>query len=270
MSAEAILFQAHALNCHYGSGKKAVHALRDIDFTIARGEVVSLVGESGSGKSTLARMLLGLQAPTSGSLLFDGLPVVGNHAYYRRVQGILQDPIASFNQFYTVRTQLAHVFRLHQNPPDLSEQHLRIDAALQSVGLDPARTADRYPHELSGGQCQRLLLARIVLASPEVLIADEPTTQVDACSRAHLLDLLMGLRHELSMTIVFVTHDLGLAHHLGDRMFIMHQGQIVESADAQEIFQRPSHAYTRQLLESIPRMRSPWIGQGFPNHPFHP
>jgi len=266
----AEIYLANALRCDYGRGRHRVSALDGLDFSITQGETISIVGESGAGKTTLAKILLGLHRPTGGTLLFAGAPLPECRNLCHRVQGIFQDPYASFNQFYTVKAQLRDAFHLQAAPPSPPEMDALVDQALLAVNLDPTKLEGKYPFELSGGQMQRLLVARIVLIRPEVLIADEPTSMVDACSRTHILDLLLGLRHELDMTLVFITHDVGLAHYISDRIFIMHQGRIVEEGVPSKIFQNPQHEYTRRLLDNIPRMRSPWLTKDRALQPLNP
>lgn len=261
MPAEQPLFHATGLRCVYGKGRDAVAALDGVDFSIERGEVISIVGESGAGKTTLAKIMLGLQRPTAGTLLFEGMPIPDSRRHCHKVQAVFQDPYASFNQFYTVKAQLRDAFHLFANPPSDPEIIQLIDQALLSVNLEPHKLDGKYPFELSGGQMQRLLLARIVLIRPQVLIADEPTSMVDACSRTHILDLLLGLQHELGMTTVFITHDIGLAHYVSDRLFIMYQGKIEEQGSPADIFSHPQKEYTRSLLDNIPRLRSPWLAK---------
>lgn len=261
MPTETPLFSARDLRCVYGRGRDAVAAIDGIDFDIAKGEVISIVGESGAGKTTLAKIMLGLQRQTSGTLQFEGAAIPPSRIHCHKVQAVFQDPFASFNQFYTIKAQLRDTFNLFAQPPSAPEITQLIDHALHSVNLDPAKLDGKYPFELSGGQMQRLLLARIVLIRPQVLIADEPTSMVDACSRTQILDLLLGLQHELDMTIVFITHDIGLAHYVSDRIFIMFQGKIEEEGSPAQIFANPQKEYTRRLLDNIPRLRSPWLAK---------
>ena len=260
------LYQAQGLRCVFGSGRRAITALDGVDFTITSGEVLGIVGESGAGKSTLAKILLGLQRPTVGSLLFREKPMPPTREICHQVQAVFQNPLACFNHFFTVKTQLRDTFHLMPNPPSPSEMDALIDQALETVHLSPTKLDGKYPFELSGGQIQRLLLARIALIRPQVLIADEPTSMVDACSRTHILDLVMSLQHEFNMTVVFITHDLGLAHYLCDRILVMHQGKMVEDAPTLKLFNEPEHPYTQQLLSNIPRLHSAWIRS--PNSPF--
>jgi len=226
---------------------------------------VSLVGQSGCGKTVLAKLLLRLDRPTSGRLLFDGRPIDAEpdlRRHFRRVQAVFQDPFSAFNQFFSIRSQLSSCFRLFETRPSRAEQAERVDAALRAVNIEPREIDGKYPFELSGGQMQRMLLARIFIIRPEVLVADEPTSMVDACSRASILEYLMKLKREHRMTIVFVTHDLGLACHVSDTLFIMHQGQIVERGAPDRVLGSPASAVTRQLLDDIPDVGRDWLGRG--------
>jgi peptide/nickel transport system ATP-binding protein len=222
------------------------------------------VGESGSGKTTLARMILGLLKPTSGKVLFRGEDISGyrtdrRRAYWRSVQGVFQDPYSAFNQFFRVRKILNDAFRLMPERPSRAERDDRIESALGLVNLQADEVLNRYPFELSGGQGQRLMIARVFLINPAVLIADEPTSMIDACSRASILDALMRLRAEQGTSIVFVTHDMGLAYYVSETVHIMSRGRIVESGPAERVMDAPEHPYTQQLLADVPRLHAEWI-----------
>ncbi|MDR2578900.1 MAG: dipeptide/oligopeptide/nickel ABC transporter ATP-binding protein [Chitinispirillales bacterium] len=250
-----------AVNCvrSFGHGKKFMTAVDDITFDIKDGEIVSLVGGSGCGKSVLAKMMLGLYKPTSGTFLYRGKPITDHKAHWREVQSVFQDPFSCFNQFFTIRSQLKAAFGIYKEKPSDKEMEERVDRALLAVNVKPSEVEGKYPFELSGGQMQRMLLARIFVLRPQVLIADEPTSMVDACVRANILDYLMKLKHELSMTIVFITHDIGLAYYVSDRLFIMHKGKIVEQGPPEEVTTSPKSEHTVQLLEDIPDVNREWI-----------
>jgi len=259
---DALKFEAKGLSRVFGHGKKATTAVRDVTFEIKDKEIISLVGQSGCGKTVLAKMLLRLETPTSGELLFNGKPITASgdpRNHWRQVQAVFQDPFSCFNQFFTIRSQLKSSFRLFETTPSDKEMEDRVDQALLNVNIKPKEVEGKYPFELSGGQMQRMLLARIFILKPQVLIADEPTSMVDACSRASILDYLMKLKQELSMTIVFVTHDIGLAYYVSDSLYIMHQGQIVERGTPDDVTQRPTSEITKQLLEDIPDIHREWI-----------
>ena len=255
-------FEAKDLSRTFGHGKRLVTAVDRVTFSIKDREIVSLVGQSGCGKTVLAKMLLRLEAPSSGELKFDGKPIGAEpdpRRHWRKVQAVFQDPFSAFNQFFTIRSQLKSSFTLFETKPSEKEMEERVDQALLAVNIKPKEVEGKYPFELSGGQMQRMLLARIFILRPQVLIADEPTSMVDACSRASILDYLMKLKEELSMTIVFVTHDIGLAYYVSDSIFIMHAGKIVEQGPPDQVTQRPSSEVTKQLLEDIPNVHRPWI-----------
>src|SRR6187402_1052239 len=255
-------FEAQGLSRSYGHGKKLVEAVKNLTFTIPNKAIVSVVGQSGSGKTVLAKLLLRLETPTSGALFFNGKPIACERdprQHWRSVQAVFQDPFSAFNQFFTIRAQLKSCFKLFLHKPSPDEIEARVDAALLAVNIKPKEIEGKYPFELSGGQMQRMLLARIFILRPEVLIADEPTSMVDACSRASILDYLLKLKRELDMTIVFVTHDIGLACYISDSIFIMHQGEIVERGPPDRVTRSPSNEVTQQLLRDIPDVHRQWI-----------
>ena len=265
MRSKGAKFEAVDLVRTYGHGKKLTVAIDRATFVIRDREVVSLVGQSGCGKTVLAKMLLRLETPTKGELLFDGRPIAETRDprdHWRRVQAVFQDPFAAFNQFFTVRSQLRSSFNLLREAPTRAEIEERVDQALLAVNIKPKEIEGKYPFELSGGQMQRMLLARIFILKPEVLVADEPTSMVDACSRASILEYLMKLRADLGMTIVFVTHDIGLAYYVSDSLFIMNKGQIVEQGAPDRVIQSPTSPVTKQLLADIPQLHRDWIKRG--------
>ncbi|MFH0920966.1 MAG: ABC transporter ATP-binding protein [Fibrobacterota bacterium] len=253
------IFVAENLARTFGYGKKKVTALDHVNFTLADQEIVSLVGGSGCGKSVLAKLMLGLLAPTSGRILYKGAPITDLKRHWREVQPVFQDPFSCFNQFFTIRSQLKDSFGILSEKPSKGEMNDRVDQALLAVNIKPPEIEGKYPFELSGGQMQRMLLARIFILKPRVLIADEPTSMVDACVRANILDYLMKLKQELKMTIVFITHDIGLAYYVSDRLFIMHGGAIVEQGPPNEVIESPKSAHTRTLLDDIPDLHRKWI-----------
>ncbi len=259
MPSETKVFDAKNVGCTFGHGKKLVRAVDDVSFTIDDQEIVSLVGGSGCGKSVLAKIMLGLQTPTSGQFLYKGNEIKDQRTHWREVQPVFQDPFSCFNQFFTIRSQLKDSFGIMKNKPSDKEMEERVDQALLAVNIEPPEIEGKYPFELSGGQMQRMLLARIFILKPSVLIADEPTSMVDACVRANILDYLMKLKEELKMTIVFITHDIGLAYYVSDRLFIMHQGKIVEAGSPDDVALSPKNEHTVQLLDDIPDINKEWI-----------
>jgi peptide/nickel transport system ATP-binding protein len=249
------LFSARDVSKTFGRGKNAVEAVRGVSFTLAENEVVSVVGESGSGKSTLARMVLGLTPVTSGSMSFRGTDVTimnarARTAYWKDVQAVFQDPFSAFNQFFTVRRLLARSMRLLEHKVGQE----RLEESLGHVGLDPADVLDRFPHELSGGQRQRVMIARALMMRPRLLVADEATSMLDASLRVNVLNVLTDLRDELGMTVLFITHDIGQACYVADRVLVMEQGVMVEQGPAEDVIFRPRHPYTRRLLSDVPRL----------------
>ena len=255
-------FEAQHLSRSYGHGNRRFFAVKNLNFTIPSKDVVSVVGQSGCGKTVLAKLLLRLETPTSGCLLFDGKPIAQERDprnHWRSVQAVFQDPFSAFNQFFTIRAQLKSSFKLFRQKPSREEMDARVDAALLAVNIEPREIEGKYPFELSGGQMQRMLLARIFILRPEVLIADEPTSMVDACSRASILEYLLKLKKELDMTIVFVTHDIGLACYISNSIFIMHQGEIVEQGPPELVTGSPTSEVTKQLLADIPDVHREWL-----------
>jgi len=238
------------------------HALDGVDLAVERGEIVALVGESGSGKTTLARTLVGLQRPDAGDVLVDGGPldysVRGLRAFRSRVQLILQDAAGALNPRQTVYESVAEGIRLHKrvqsDEQGRSEPEL-VAAALAEAGLrPPERLFLRYPHELSGGQKQRVLIAGALALRPELVLADEPVSSLDASIRGEILALLLKLREELGMGVVVVTHDLGLAWNIADRIAVMYLGRVVECGTTEEVLTAPRHPYTRALLSVVPEI----------------
>ncbi|MCL2690584.1 MAG: dipeptide/oligopeptide/nickel ABC transporter ATP-binding protein [Chitinispirillia bacterium] len=253
------IFTATNSVCSFGHGKKLVKAVDDVTFNVADEEIVSIVGGSGCGKSVLAKMMLGLYKPSAGTFLYKDKPITNTREHWRDVQAVFQDPFSCFNQFFPIRAQLKSAFGIYKDKPSNKEMEDRVDQALLAVNVKPSEVAGKYPFELSGGQMQRMLLARIFVLRPKVLIADEPTSMVDACVRANILDYLMKLKEELKMTIVFITHDIGLAYYVSDKLFIMHKGKIIEQGSPDEVTQSPKSEHTVQLLEDIPEIHKEWI-----------
>ena len=260
----AVLLEAKKINKVFGSGKKGVHAVKDVDFTIKQGEIISIVGESGSGKTTFAKILLGLLSESSGEINYKGqLRVLKTHAqrraYWKDIQSIFQDPFSTFNQFYRVEKVLNDCLKL-QDLGNISadEKRKKMIEACNFVNLKYEELYNKYPFELSGGQMQRLMIARIFIMQPNVLIADEPTSMIDACSRSTILEMLLKLRDERGMTILFITHDLGLAYYVSDTLYIMEHGEMVERGTADEVIGAARHPYTKRLVKDVPKLNEPW------------
>ncbi len=236
---------------------ETVHAVDNVDLAVARGEVVGLVGESGCGKSTLGRMVAGIMPPSEGKILFKGQDVAGLSANATKdaqlkIQMIFQDPYASLNPRLRVADIVGEAPRIHgMIPPGQFDTYL--DEQLRRAGLDPVFKR-RYPHQFSGGQRQRIGIARALAVQPEFLVCDEAVAALDVSIQAQILNLFMDLRHDLNLTYLFISHDLGVVEHLSDRVLIMYLGRIVESAPAEEIFGHPNHPYTQALLSEVPRI----------------
>jgi oligopeptide/dipeptide ABC transporter ATP-binding protein len=240
----------------------AARALDGVNMSVRAGEITAIVGESGSGKTTLARALVGLQPPSGGEVLYQGKPIErsrrGLLRFRGQVQMILQDAAGSLNPRQTVYESVAEGIRLHgrvaSDPDGRSEPDL-VAAALSEAGLrPPERMFLRYPHELSGGQKQRVLIAGALALRPQLLVADEPVSSLDASIRGEILALLLKLREELGVGIVVVTHDLGLAWNIADRIAVMYLGRVVEFGTTEEVLESPRHPYTQALLSVVPEM----------------
>lgn len=248
----------------FGFGRQRTLAVDHVNFNFYEGEIVSIVGESGSGKTTLAKMLLGLINPTEGEITFQGQPrdissQRKRKEYWKNIQAIFQDPFSSYNIFNKIDAVLLDCIHMRggRGLPQARKVELMTEAC-GFVNLKFEELTNKYPFELSGGQMQRLMIARIFLLKPKVLLADEPTSMIDACSRATILDMLMELRKEIGMTLIFITHDIGLAYFVSDSVYIMEHGKIVEYGSADEVILNPKEAYTRRLINDVPKIYEEW------------
>jgi peptide/nickel transport system ATP-binding protein len=264
MKADTDILSGKGLTKVFGFGAQRTVAVDQVDFSFKKGEIVSLVGESGSGKTTLAKMLLGLLKPTEGEIYFEGkLRDIRTHKkkkeYWKNIQAIFQDPFSSYNIFRKIDAVLLDCIRMRGGrrlPYD--QKRAMMQEACSFVNLKFDELTNKYPFELSGGQQQRLMIARIFLLKPKILLADEPTSMIDACSRATILDMLMDLRNEIGMTPIFITHDIGLAYYVSDSVYIMEHGRFVESGSADEVILNPKEAYTQRLLNDVPKLHEEW------------
>lgn len=254
----APLLEARGLSRTFGHGASLVRAVDDVSFTLGRQEVVTIVGESGSGKSTLARLLLRLLDPTAGTVHLDGKDITALtgrrlRTYWRDVQAVFQDPFSAFNQFFTVRRLLRRSLSLASEAAG-DDAEAQMARALEHVGMSAAEVLDKWPHQLSGGQRQRVMIARALMLQPRILVADEATSMLDASLRANILNVLGDLRTDYDLTILFITHDIGQACYVSDRVLVMCQGELVEQGPTDDVIFNPQHEYTRRLLADVPRL----------------
>jgi oligopeptide/dipeptide ABC transporter ATP-binding protein len=258
------LLEVRNLQTHFPTRAGLVRAVNGVSFHLDRGELLGLVGESGCGKSITALSIMRLIAPpgkiVGGEIVFDGKNLLQlSEAEMRQMRGddiamIFQDPMTSLNPVFTVGEQIAEALRLHRK---LSRKDARLGAinAMREVSIpDPARRADDYPHQLSGGMRQRVMIAMALACNPKLLIADEPTTALDVTIQAQILELLDGLRKSRELAVLLITHDLGVVAEVADRVAVMYTGKIVEESPVEELFARPRHPYTEGLLRSVPKL----------------
>ncbi|TKT74967.1 ABC transporter ATP-binding protein [Aquamicrobium sp. LC103] len=262
------LLSVRDLSVAFMQGGKEVNAVDHVSFDIAKGETVALVGESGSGKSVSALSVLKLlpypsASHPSGQILFDGKDLLSlDEKALRQVRGnkitmIFQEPMTSLNPLHTIEQQIAEILRLHQGMGD-NQARRRTLELLREVGIqEPEKRLGAYPHQLSGGQRQRVMIAMALANEPELLIADEPTTALDVTVQAQILELLAKLKKAKGMSVLFITHDLGIVRKIADRVCVMTKGKIVEAGPTREIFENPQHAYTRHLIAAEPKGRPP-------------
>jgi len=245
------------------SGPSTLTALDGVDLELRRGEILALVGESGSGKSTLAKILVGSVGATGGEVRIGSTAPAArrDREASRRVQMVFQDPYSSLNPRLTVGRMLAELLLLHKIVPrrEVRAESIRV---LNLVGLEE-EVLGAYPSQFSGGQRQRLAIARALAVRPDVLIADEPVSALDVSVQATILELFASLRAELGLSILFIAHNLAVVQHLSDRVAVMYLGRIVEVAETREIFRHPRHPYTRALIDSIPRMKAQSVNDAF-------
>ena len=252
-----------------------VEAVKDVSFALdtSKPEIFAIIGESGSGKSTLARMILGIHAPTSGRLVVDGIDVAdisgrtARHAFMSKVQPIFQNPFEAFNPLKKVDRYLFMTARRFGGAVSETDVDAAVDASLRHVGLSLAEVRGRHPHELSGGQLQRIAIARALLSRPRLIVADEPVSMVDASLRMAIVNRFKVLRDQLGISIVYITHDLATAYYISDRLIIMRKGEVVEAGDARTVLANPQHPYSRLLRDAV---LAPATPQSTPANSQHP
>jgi peptide/nickel transport system ATP-binding protein len=250
------LLKVENLVVEYSAGGRTVHAVSGVSLEVARGETLGLVGESGCGKSTLGRAVLQLRRPVSGQVVFDGHDLVTMSGeplrrMRRRVQLIFQDPIASLNPRRRIGVIVAEPLVI-AGVKDRAERARRVRDVLGAVGLDPDLVMGRLPHEFSGGQCQRISIARALVLNPEFIICDEPVSALDVSIRAQILNLLEQMKARYGLTLLFIAHDLAVVKAVSDRVAVMYLGRLCEVGPSERLFARPAHPYTALLIEAIP------------------
>lgn len=239
--------------------KEILKAVDGLSFEIGKGETFSLVGESGCGKSTIAKLVVGLQRPSNGEILFDGqdlnkaITSKDSNRIRRRWQIIFQDPFASLNPRWRVNDIISEPIRVFKLAKSKAEINDRVDKLLTQVGLSPA-DGNKFPHEFSGGQRQRISIARALSSEPEFLVCDEPTSALDVSVQAQILNLMKDLQRRLGLTYLFISHNLAVVYHVSDRIGVMYLGRLCEVATASDLFKNPQHPYTQLLLNTIPDM----------------
>ncbi len=267
----AHLLEVKDLQTHFPTRAGLVRAVDGVDFYLDRGELLGLVGESGCGKSITALSVMRLVAPpgkiVSGEILFDGKDLLKlSDAEMREMRGddiamIFQDPMTSLNPVFTVGEQIAEALRLHRKMSRNEARQATIEAMREVAIPDPARRVNDYPHQLSGGMRQRVMIAMALACNPKLLIADEPTTALDVTIQAQILELLDDLRRQRELAVLLITHDLGVVAEVADRVAVMYTGRIVEESPVDELFARPKHPYTEGLLRSVPKLTSTQVVQ---------
>jgi len=249
------LLSVSHLQTHFKLPKGVLRAVDGVSFSVARGETVGLVGESGCGKSTLGRSLLRLETPTAGRIQLDGEDILQRkgpqlRALRKRMQMVFQDPFASLNPRHSIGTILETPLQVH-GLGDRSQRRRQVESLLDRVGL-PRSALDRYPHEFSGGQRQRLGIARALVLQPDLVVCDEPVSALDLSIQAQILNLLVEMKREFGLSYLFISHDLSVVQYFADRVLVMYLGRIVESADRHSLWGTPRHPYTQALIDAVP------------------
>jgi len=274
MAGNAALVDVRDLSVAFGDGKNATRVVKNVSFHIGKGEIVALVGESGSGKTVSAMSILQLLPNSasypSGEILFEGKDILkASEPQLRAIRGkrisiIFQEPMTTLNPLHTIEKQVGEIIKLHQKLPD-SATRARVIELLTKVGIrDPEKRLSAYPHQLSGGQRQRVMIAIALANQPDLLIADEPTTALDVTIQAQILELLKALQKETGMAMLLITHDLGIVRRMAERVYVMRNGEIVETGNTEDVFTAPKHAYTRHLIEAEPKGNPPAVDASRP------
>jgi len=255
-SARSPLLEVQDLVVEYSVGGRTIHAVSGVSLEVERGETLGLVGESGCGKSTLGRAVLQLRRPQSGRVLFDGEDLTAMQGdalrkMRRRVQLIFQDPIASLNPRRRIGDIVAEPLVI-AGVKDLAKREQLVHEVLSAVGLDPQLVSGRLPHEFSGGQCQRICIARALVLNPEFIVCDEPVSALDVSIRAQILNLLEDMKARFGLTLLFIAHDLAVVKAVSDRVAVMYLGRLCEVGPSEQVFAHPAHPYTALLIEAIP------------------
>ena len=267
MADGAPLVDVRNLSVAFGEGAEAARVVKGVSFTVGKGETVALVGESGSGKTVSAMSILRLlpnsASHPTGEILFEGKDILKmNEAQLRAIRGrrisiIFQEPMTTLNPLHTIEKQVGEIIKLHQSLSDEKTRE-RVIELLTKVGIrNPEKRLGAYPHQLSGGQRQRVMIAIALANKPDLLIADEPTTALDVTIQAQILELLKSLQKEMGMAMLLITHDLGIVRRMAERVYVMRNGDIVETGQAEDVFTNPKHPYTRHLLEAEPKGQPP-------------
>ncbi|MFP4202359.1 MAG: ABC transporter ATP-binding protein [Candidatus Acetothermia bacterium] len=258
------ILRTENLSKYFTSGiikRERIVGAEDVSFEMNSGRIVSLIGESGSGKTTIGKMILQLYTPSEGKIYFKGNDVTKltgkeeKKNYYRQVQGVFQDPFSSLNSLFRVERVFDMIFRIFL--PDADDKEEQVLEAIDEVNLTP-ELLEKYPHQLSGGQLQRLLIARALLLEVDVLVADELISMLDASTRMGVLNLLIDLCRDRGLSILFITHDLNLGYYLSDTTLILYEGRLVERGSTKKIYENPVHPYTEMLFESVPDTEERW------------
>lgn len=243
-------------------GGKELHAVNNVSFNVCDGEVVSLIGESGSGKSTIGKMILRLISTSRGEIRYDGVDVStlkgsGLKGYYQKVQGVFQDPFSSYNPIFKADRIFSMIREEFYPTMTRSAWNDKLEASLRAVGMNPEHVMNKFPHQLSGGQLQRFLIARALLLDARFIVADEIISMLDASTRIDVLNLLGDLKSK-GLSVLFITHDLSLAYYISEKAVILYRGCVVEAGATGKIFSNPQHPYTRMLLASVPSLDRAW------------